>query len=221
MGIKKTNSQKQRLPTKSSTVIKPTNTTQNRPCSNRRKRRQKKTWTTFTYYSPQIRKITNLFKHTNIGIAFRNTNTLHQLTKSTILNQTPEHDISGVHKLTCNICHRSYIGQTSRSLKLRFQENTRYIKHNESQSAYALHILNCKHEYGTISDIISLLKHVDKPSLLLPYGQTYVQLFYHNNQRIPEQHPNEQNPMFQLLHNRYHTSHSTWHLNQYFHLTPA
>jgi hypothetical protein len=43
--------------------------------------------TAFTYYSPQIRKITNSLKHTNIGIAFRNTNTLQQLTKPKILNQ--------------------------------------------------------------------------------------------------------------------------------------
>jgi hypothetical protein len=54
----------------------------------------KKTWTTFTYCSPKIRKITNLFKHTNKGIAFRNTNILQQLTKPKILNQTPEHDKS-------------------------------------------------------------------------------------------------------------------------------
>jgi hypothetical protein len=32
-----------------------------------------KTWTTFTYFSPQIRKITNLFKNTNMKIAFKNT----------------------------------------------------------------------------------------------------------------------------------------------------
>jgi hypothetical protein len=77
-------------------------------------RDDKKTWTTFTYYSPQIRKITNLFKHTNTGIAFRNTNTSQQPTKPKILNQTPEHDKSGVYKLKCNTCHISYIGQTSR-----------------------------------------------------------------------------------------------------------
>jgi hypothetical protein len=50
--------------------------------------RDKTTWTTFTYYSPKIRKITNLFKHTNIGIAFRNTTTLHQITKPKTPNQT-------------------------------------------------------------------------------------------------------------------------------------
>jgi hypothetical protein len=44
-------------------------------------------WTTFTYTSPQIRKITNLFKHTNIKIAFKCNNTIVRLLKPT--NKTP------------------------------------------------------------------------------------------------------------------------------------
>jgi hypothetical protein len=132
-----------------------TNATQNQPRSKGKNR--KKTWTNFIYYSPKIRKSTNVFKHTNIGIAFKNTSTLQQLTKLKTINQTPEHDKSGIYKLTCNTCHRSHIGQTSRSLKLGFQEHTRYIKHNDTQSVYALHVLNNKHEYGPISDTMSLL----------------------------------------------------------------
>ena len=46
---------------------------------------KEKSWTTFTYNSPKIRKITNLFKHTNIGIAFKYTNTLQQLTIPSLL----------------------------------------------------------------------------------------------------------------------------------------
>jgi hypothetical protein len=83
-------------------------------------------------------------------------------------------------------CNKSYIGQTSRSLKLRFQECTRCVKHNEPQSAYALHILDSNHEYGTISDTMSLLKQIDEPSLL-SYEQLYIQLVYYNNQLISEQ----------------------------------
>jgi hypothetical protein len=29
------------------------------------------TWTKFTYYSPLVHKITNLFQHTNVGISFQ------------------------------------------------------------------------------------------------------------------------------------------------------
>ena len=39
----------------------------------------KKIQTTFTYYSPLVRKIRNLFRHTNIQIAFKTTNTIQQL----------------------------------------------------------------------------------------------------------------------------------------------
>jgi hypothetical protein len=89
---------------------------------------------------------TNHFKNTNIGIAFRTTTTLQQLTKPMPADQILQHEKSGVYKLSCKTCHRSYIGQTSRNLKSRFREHTRYIKNNDPRSAYALHILNCKHE---------------------------------------------------------------------------
>jgi hypothetical protein len=41
----------------------------------------KKKWATFTYTSPQIRKITNLFKHTDVNISFKGYNTMAQLLK--------------------------------------------------------------------------------------------------------------------------------------------
>ena len=37
---------------------------------------------TFTYYSPQIRKITNLFKNTDIRIALKSSNSLQRLTNA-------------------------------------------------------------------------------------------------------------------------------------------
>jgi len=84
-----------------------------------------KKWTTFTCYSPRIRKITNLFEHTNIGIAFKSTITLQQLTKPKLATNSQEQDKSDVCKLTCNTCKMPYIGQTKRSLKLRYQEHIR------------------------------------------------------------------------------------------------
>jgi len=76
--------------------------------------------------------------------------------------QTTEHDESGDYKPTCNNCHRSYIGQANHSLRLRFQEHTKYIKSNQRQSAYALHILNCKHNFCTFGGTMILLKHMKK-----------------------------------------------------------
>ena len=74
------------------------------------------------------------------------------------------------------------------------------IKNNDPRSAYALHILNCRHEYGNINDTMTLLKQINTPILLLPYEQMYIHSFHHNNELIPEQHMNEHNPMFDPLH---------------------
>jgi hypothetical protein len=83
-------------------------------------------------------------------------------------NTTLDHDKSGIYKLTCNTCHKSYIGQTKRSLKLRYQEHTQYNKNNNPQSAYAMHILNNRHEYGPMHNTIELLKQINKTKFLIP-----------------------------------------------------
>jgi len=103
-------------------------------------------WATFTYTSPQI----NLFKHTNVRIAYKCTNTISHLSKPTnkVSLLSSPYDRSGIYKLTCMTCDKAYVGQTSRNLKQRYKEHTRYIKNNNPQSAYALHILN--HEYSPI-----------------------------------------------------------------------
>jgi hypothetical protein len=50
-----------------------------------------------------------------------------------------------------------YIGQTGLSLKACYIEHHRYIKTNEQKSAYALHTLNNKHEYGPLQSTMKLL----------------------------------------------------------------
>ena len=201
------NSQKQQFSTKPSTEIKPTNTKQNRPYTNWRKRHEDLDF----FHPPQPKNKKNhqfiqTHKQSHRVPDHNYIVSTHKIHNAKSNTRTQK---SGVYKLTCNKCHRSYIGQTNQNLKLRFQEHTHYIKHNEPQSVYALHILNCRHEYSNISNTMTLLKHINKLSILLPYEQKSIQLFHHNSQLIPEQHPNEQNPIFQLLHNRYHTSHST------------
>ena len=61
------------------------------------------------------------------------------------------HNIWGVYLLTCKTCNLWHVGQTSRNLKIRFQEQIRYIKTNSPQSAYAQHILHNRHEYGRLT----------------------------------------------------------------------
>ena len=84
-----------------------------------------------------------------------------------------------------------------------------YIKNDDPCSAYALHILNNRHEYGNINDTMTLLKPINKPHLLLLFEQIYIQTLYHNSELIPEQHPNEQNELFELLQHKHLTSQPT------------
>ena len=109
----------------------------------------------------------------------------------------------------------SYIGKTSHSLKKRYQEHIRYIRHNEPQSAYVQHILNNKHEYSPIKNTMTLLKHINQTSLLLPYEQLYIQTYHQHKQLISEQYIGEHNPIYQLIHNTFHMSFTTRPTDQY------
>jgi hypothetical protein len=113
---------------------------------------------TFTYYNPLIRKIANLFKQTNLNIALRTTNTICQQLTEKPLNTNR----SGIYILKFSTCNNAYIGQSGRSITIRHKEYTRYIRTNNQISAYALHILNNRHEYGTAEETLELLKPCNK-----------------------------------------------------------
>ena len=136
-----------------------------------------KKWATFTHYTPKIRTITNLFRDTDIKIAYKTTNTIQQRTKTRQPDTTNDLYKSGVYKMTCKTCNMAYIGQTSRNLTTRCREHIRYIQTNKPQSAYAQHILNNIHEYGTPTETITLLKHITDQTMLVPYEQLFIQAF--------------------------------------------
>jgi hypothetical protein len=119
----------------------------------------------FTYTSPQISKVTNIFKQTNIRIAFNCNNTLSWLSKpNTKTHPTTPYDKCVIYSLSCITCNKEYGGQTNRSLNLRYKGNESYSKYNP-QSACALHMLNNQQEYAPIEKTMTL----SNPSKTLPY----------------------------------------------------
>jgi hypothetical protein len=151
-----------------------------------------------------IRRITNLFRNTNIRIAYRSTNKitqrLGQHKRHDKDNTTSNHDYneSGIYQLKCNTCHKAYIGQISRNITQRYKEHIRYIKNNEPKSAYAEHILQNRHEYGHLTDTMTLLRAVNRTHKLLPYEQLYIQKYHHKDILIPEQQFFDNNPLLHL-----------------------
>jgi len=207
------------LPQIFTTRTKTANTTQKSNATpNHKTKENNKKWATFTFPSPHIQKFTNLFKHTNIKISFKCSNTLAQLTKPAANHNIPPHNKSGVCRLTRKTCSLSYVGQTSRNLRTRFQEHIRYIKTYNPQSAYTQHILNNQHEYGTLSESMTLLKPLQHENMLLPFKQLHIQSLHQAGKLIPEQYPNDPNPLFQLAFIQPHpASHSAEPVKQ--HLT--
>jgi hypothetical protein len=93
---------------------------------------------------------------------------------------------------------KTVVGQTSRSLSIRYKEHARYIKQNNPLSAYALHILNHRHQYGPLDKTMTLLKPVQNTSLVTPYETFFIQSLHKNGNLIPEENPQEPNPLYQL-----------------------
>jgi hypothetical protein len=79
-----------------------------------------------------VYKVTNLFKSTNVKVAFKATSTIFQQLTRKAQNNNP----AGIYRIKCNACRRSYVGQTGRDIATRHKEHTRYIKNNNPVSAY-------------------------------------------------------------------------------------
>ena len=116
-----------------------------------------KYWCTFTYTGKETTFITKLFKHTNIRVVFRTSNNLWKH----LSQSPPEHDKykqSGVYKLTCPDCGKTYIGQTDREFHTRFNEHKRAFHHNPQQSKFALHLTEHKHSFGHINNTMQIIQ---------------------------------------------------------------
>jgi hypothetical protein len=77
-------------------------------------------WVTFTYHGPSVRKVTNLFKHTNLKIAFHPTNTIYQQLSQKSSNTNP----SGIYQLKCYTCKHAYIGQSGRPITTQYKSTS-------------------------------------------------------------------------------------------------
>jgi len=136
--------------------------------------------------------------NTNIKITYKCRNTIANRIKPP-RDHTPPHNQWGIDQLTCNTCNLLYVDQTSRSLRICYKEHTCHIRSNNPQSAYALHILQNRHKYGPMDNTMTLLKHINNQSLLLPHEQYHIQALHHNRKLIPEQSPGNTNPLFQAV----------------------
>ena len=170
----------------------------NNPNTNEKKEQK---WITYTYTGNYIRKITKLFRNTNIKIAYKTNHTLGKLVHER--KNIDPYEQSGIYKLTCQSCQKVYIGQTGRKLSTRYTEHIRNIRLNKDESAFAQHILNTRHQYGPITTIMEILETAKKGNLM--NIKEDFQIYYHNKHKklIEEQRQiketNNQKNLFELI----------------------
>jgi hypothetical protein len=114
---------------------------------------------------------------------------------------------------------------------VRHKEHIHYIWTNNPTSAYALHILNNKHECGTAAET-ELLKPCHKGTCMNCWETFYMEAFHQHKILITEQQVSDINPFYEIadtsriplyapwlsliLHNTQHTSHSKVSLHYTF-----
>jgi hypothetical protein len=59
-------------------------------------------------------------------------------------------------------------------------------------------VLFCKDGWFSTSVTLRCVKPLNKPNLLIPYEQYYIQTLHREGKLIPEQYPGETNPLFQM-----------------------
>jgi hypothetical protein len=119
-------------------------------------------WATFTYTGKETTYITNLFKHSNIRIAFHTRSSiLSHLTNHT-QTHNDQYSSSGVYKLTCADCNKAYIGQIDRNFSVRFNKHKQAFRNNSPSSNFAKHLNEHAHSFGTINITMHILQHQKK-----------------------------------------------------------
>ena len=98
----------------------------------------------------------------------------------------------------CKTCNNVYVGQSGRSINIKHKDHIRYIRTNNPLSAYALYILQNKHEYGKITDTLKLLKTWRKGTYMNGLEALYMQLFHQHKVLITEQQVNDTNSFYEL-----------------------
>jgi len=92
-----------------------------------------------------------------------------------------------------------YVGQSGKSINIRHNEHVRYKRTNNRQSAYALHILKNRHEYGPTVDTLQLLKTCSKDKHMKCWAALFMQAFHQHGILNAEQQVSDSNPPYELI----------------------
>jgi hypothetical protein len=108
------------------------------------------------YCGKGVRQIIKIFKNTQPSVGFRTQNIINNILKHHA--QTDKYNNSGIHQMKCLNYPLKYVGQTGRSFRVRYKEDIHAIRSSSGNSEYSNHILNTGHTYGSITDIMDVIR---------------------------------------------------------------
>lgn len=125
-------------------------------------------------YIPEItNKLKSVFKRHNFEIVHSSPNKLQNLIAH-LKDKTENLKKSGIYEISCNECEEKYIGQTKRSIEIRFKEHMNSVQKQQAmKSAVALHALENNHTQFSI-DNIKLKQQVINPQKLDAYESIFM-----------------------------------------------
>ena len=85
-----------------------------------------------------------------------------------------KYDKRGIYQLTCPTCNKKYIGQTERTLKIRFQEHFRDFKQGNRKSSFAQHLLENGNSIGTMEDVMKTVQITNKCQMMDTLERFYI-----------------------------------------------
>jgi len=118
-------------------------------------------WATFTYVGKDTTYITNIFRCSDLKIAYRTNNTIH----NHLIHKDRNPDkfsLSGVYKLTYPDCMKAYVGQTGRYFTVRYNEHKHAFQSNSHTSRFAQHINEHAYSFGTVNNTTQILHYQKK-----------------------------------------------------------
>jgi len=89
------------------------------------------------------------------------------------------------------------VGQSAKAISLSHKEHLRYINNNPI-SAYAMHILHSRHQFGPADETLKLLKPCNKGIKMNCWEALYMNMLYKQVLLSSEQQVTDTNPLFDL-----------------------
>jgi len=162
-----------------------------------------KKWATFTHVDRETSYITNLFKNTELNMAFCIKNTIGNL----LAHRHPAPDrysLSGVYKLTCPDCNKAYIRQTGRKFTTQFLEHKKAFRSHSHNSSFAKHLDIEAHSFRHMHDIMQILHLNRKGTHLNTLERFHIHMEAAKNNHLNEGHTIYPNAIYDTLLKTHH-----------------